>query len=617
MAFGLGLAFAALVLSIVTRLLVWAMPRGATGSPWVDFGLAWGSLSADFLLLSAIVIVLAFLKNRDGVSSWSSFGTGVCIFASLIIILLSVANYASIAAMNSPFDFGWLRYLNGRDMETVGAMGRSVLTPKKIALYLILAIIVPVCCVIAAKRFQTRLTPWHLLFCLAPLLASSLIASALTAGTPDPLRDRARRSVPLIEILQNNLFPSATLRMFNGDTGPFQGHGAEVKSDEFSARSPGTASPCCPSMNIVHITIDSVARKSLSRDTVLKNKASLPNFARLYQSGISFSAAYTNRPTSDAALAIMALSRYPSHWAKRTKERSYVALDGASLPNLLVSNGYQAAHFMSGQADYGGSADIMRRWGFSKVKGSRDIPCGPDDKALIAVYSHNGDHCTAKAAADWITQESRSPFYFWLWLTNPHTPYFNSDDQWRKTRLDNQERHRIALRETDAAIGQILAVLDQKGLTEKTIIIVSADHGEAFGEHGYIFHATAIYEEQVSIPMIFVAPNLQRGVVNDTPVSLLDLAPTLAWQIGLTAPPEWKGTSFFAPIRPERVYFNSTLGGRMAGFREGQYKYLMSEDFDFPLRYDLSIDPDEQHPLILKGPEAKRVAAHVGAFLKN
>ena len=105
-------------------------------------------------------------------------------------------------------------------------------------------------------------------------------------------------------------------------------------------------------------------------------------------------------------------------------------------------------------------------------------------------------------------------------------------------------QHFVALYEgelswTDAQVGRILARLDELGLRERTLVILVADHGEEFFEHGGIGHRRTLYEELVAVPMILRLPGkLPAGVRVSEAVSTLDVVPTVLELVGLARSPE-------------------------------------------------------------------------------
>jgi len=111
------------------------------------------------------------------------------------------------------------------------------------------------------------------------------------------------------------------------------------------------------------------------------------------------------------------------------------------------------------------------------------------------------------------------------------------------------------IRYADDGIGEILHYLDERGIGENTMIIVTADHGEAFWEHGLPLHTTNVYDEAVRVPLIFHYPQRwsDRKWVEGQ-VRLIDLFPTVADLLGRTVPAQCEGSSLLGFIEgDERI----------------------------------------------------------------
>lgn len=109
-------------------------------------------------------------------------------------------------------------------------------------------------------------------------------------------------------------------------------------------------------------------------------------------------------------------------------------------------------------------------------------------------------------------------FFGWLFFFSPHAPYLGEGD--RRTRYQN------ALAHTDRQLGRVLDHLRATGRLDRTIVIVTADHGEEIEEHGKRGHGTTLYEESIHVPLVIRIPGVPGGQV-DTPVSIAHVLPWL------------------------------------------------------------------------------------------
>ncbi len=157
----------------------------------------------------------------------------------------------------------------------------------------------------------------------------------------------------------------------------------------------------------------------------------------------------------------------------------------------------------------------------------------------------------------------------------------------------------------DRQVAALLARLKQNGLADNTVIMYSTDHGEMLGNHG-LWYKNSMFEESVGIPLMIRGPGIKPGVVK-TPVSLLDLYPTIIQCMGRTQSPQdvsLPGRSLLdiagEPYDAERAvvseYFGSACvsGGFMV--RKGRFKYIHYVA-TAPQLFDLKTDPSELHDL--------------------
>jgi arylsulfatase A-like enzyme len=159
---------------------------------------------------------------------------------------------------------------------------------------------------------------------------------------------------------------------------------------------------------------------------------------------------------------------------------------------------------------------------------------------------------------------------------------------------------------TDRQIGRLLDGLREMGRFEDALIVVTADHGEEFLERRTIGHGATLFEEVLKGPLLVKLPHhprQARGVVRNTPVGLVDVAPTILDSLGLPAPPEISGRSLLAEgigaEPPARPVFGETDRGR--GKRSvlvGNLKLIRHVPTGRDSLYDLASDPEERFDLL-------------------
>jgi choline-sulfatase len=205
------------------------------------------------------------------------------------------------------------------------------------------------------------------------------------------------------------------------------------------------------------------------------------------------------------------------------------------------------------------------------------------------------------------TSLTRAPFFAWFHFMDPHDKYQSHEDgpHWGTHSRDLYDEEVFY---TDRWIGTLLDFVASQPWGARTVIVVSADHGEAFGEHHEYRHGHELYEELVHVPLFFVVPGRAPRTI-DVVRSQIDLVPTIVELLGQTPGAELRGQSFAAEL----------LGGEAAPARdvvcdlprddwndrrrsilhEGWKLIAFGDDTRFEL-YDLGADPGEQTDLFWK-----------------
>src|SRR5262249_8714844 len=98
----------------------------------------------------------------------------------------------------------------------------------------------------------------------------------------------------------------------------------------------------------------------------------------------------------------------------------------------------------------------------------------------------------------------------------------------------------------DEQLGRLLGELRGQGLLDNTVVIITSDHGEAFGDHGHFGHGSSLHLDSTCVPLVILAPGAPAGRVVDSPVSLRDLPATVVDQLGLRAGSPFPGRSLAA-----------------------------------------------------------------------
>ena len=246
---------------------------------------------------------------------------------------------------------------------------------------------------------------------------------------------------------------------------------------------------------------------------------------------------------------------------------------------------------------------------------------------------------TFAKAAQWLARNRDKRFFLFLHTFQVHSPYAPperyrdlfpipdpdtraSHERWR----DDYDRE---IRYTDDELRRLVGRIEELGLAEHTVFIVTADHGEAFLEHGFLEHGARLQEEVVHVPLLLWGPGIPVGRRIAAPVAHVDLLPTILELLGIPRPPWLEGRSLAGVLRgtePESALANRAL------FSETRTKLALTAErrpVDFPVPaflvrvgsrklarypdgaggfryelYDVSSDPEERHDLLPADPDA-------------
>jgi arylsulfatase A-like enzyme len=334
--------------------------------------------------------------------------------------------------------------------------------------------------------------------------------------------------------------------------------------------------------NVVLISIDALRADHLGAYGY--RRATSPSIDRLAARSLLFTDAYAQAPkTTDSVPSIMT-GAYPSNIprdytnAKRREDGGYeLSEDARPLAVLFKASGYATA------AGTGFRLDQVAR-GFETFETGH-----PTQTALRFLETTN------------------VPFFLWLHYAEPHIPYArHKEHDFGASPVDRYDGEIAA---ADAQVGKVLRALEEHELTKTTIVIVTADHGEEFLEHGGTSHTRKLYRELLHVPLIVQVPGTQARRVKG-PVELVDIVPTLAELTGIElADGAFDGESLLADERPkDAVAYAEDLRAKTGEIAKralfnGRYRLIDDRVNDRIELYDDKKDPREQRELALKRPD--------------
>lgn len=301
-----------------------------------------------------------------------------------------------------------------------------------------------------------------------------------------------------------------------------------------------------------------------------------------------FANAYAARPSTASSMLAMFNSRYP------VLPFSETTLNAPTVAELLAGVGFDTAAFVYSPnvlRSLSVTADIGPKRGFETLWfGESETP----ETALTASAE------TVDATLAWYAERSDNPrpFLLWVHLFNPHSPYQSHGGADHGTAA---ERYADEVAYTDAEAARLIRGL---GGEEGLAIVVTADHGEAFGEHNTVHHNSTVYEEQIRVPL-WICP--AREPVVHPPVSLIDIAPTLLDLLGQEPPTSFTGRTLLLPERGPTPVFSLVEfpWGPVRAVIMGPWKLIAHRQDNVVDLYNLAEDPGETRDVSREFPDVR------------
>lgn len=359
-----------------------------------------------------------------------------------------------------------------------------------------------------------------------PLRRTSLVAFASTVGTVTSLLCACEQRNP-------DTSPAPALRVSAAAT---KGSAVAAAAPRAIKASPVAANSAREPLNVLFLTVD-----SLRADMPWTGypRAIAPNLSSLAKQGVVYPRAYSVASYTAKSIAVMLSGRYPS-----SLYRTGQFFTAYSDANLFVTELFQKAnvHTLSAHAHLYFDRGKNLNQGFDvweMVKG-------------LTFDAETDNHVTSDKLTDLAisllgeTKNTTGSFFAWFHYMDPHDQYVKhagTPDFGKK----NRDRYDSEVHYTDQHIGRLLEFAKQQPWWSKTAVIISADHGEAFGEHGMYKHAFEVWDVLTRVPLVVVAPGVTPRTIDERR-SHIDLAATFADLLGVPLP---SGTTLGHSLLPE------------------------------------------------------------------
>ena len=355
-----------------------------------------------------------------------------------------------------------------------------------------------------------------------------------------------------------------------------------------------------PRPNVILVVLESVGSKQILQQKGFDPKLT-PNLAQLSQNSVIFDSLYTTFPGTVRAHLTLETGGLTITWGSVFRELVYSFL-GPTLPRNLKQHGYQTGFVTSGDLHYENMDVYITDIGFDYLFEAGQLSKSEREQHYLHSWGVQEEvlHDRAITWLDSVTTEGE-PFFLQLLTVATHHPYSTPDSYSAPFEGDGrQPRYWNALHYTDTVLGRLIDDLEKRELLEDTLILVTGDHGQAFGQlhERNLTHKNYLYEENVKTFLMVSSPVIRHPttlpLVTDRIGSLGDVMPTL---LALTDDPSVSAPGqnlFSSNYTPRPVFFHKNAHPELWGLRDGQWKFITKKIGEESELYDLESDPDEQ-----------------------
>lgn len=368
------------------------------------------------------------------------------------------------------------------------------------------------------------------------------------------------------------------------------------------------SAPSGPTDTVVLIVIDTLRADHVGAYGY--TEATTPTLDDLAERGAVFTDATTPQPVTLPAVASLLTGRWPHHHGVRDNAGFVLPDDATTLAEAFGARGWRTAAVV-------GSAVLRRETGVAQGFDTYDDAFGgpypvhdPSYASLASQMAGDRRRATtvtdrALALADELGDD---PAFLLVHYFDVHA-YYDPPPAFAARHPGRPYDGEIAY--VDAEIARLLA-----GLADRDpLVVVVADHGEGLHEHGETEHGFLLYQSTLHVPVILAGPGVPAGLRRDEPVSLVDVAPTLASMFRLEGRFDGIAWDWAAPGPTDRTLHAETFRtllsydwSELRALRRGSHKYIHGPRDE---AYDLAADPRELSPVSPPPPLVDAMRAHV------
>jgi phosphoglycerol transferase MdoB-like AlkP superfamily enzyme len=557
-----------------------------------------GSFS-DFLYVTGYVLlfIIAILLTKNIKTRKLIYWIFLCF--ALFSTLIAFTNITTVIYLGKPFTYQWLYYsgfLGSLDAKLALRENLSVsivvnLIAYSLTLLIVASVLHRAYQFVSLQKYFKYITLSLLCFALAVLFIQAYkIEETWTKG-----QSENAITAMIYSTVKSNSNSSFYSSKIPANTPPFNPIQSSVIEEPFPAVKNDQVK------NVLFIVLESAG--AVYFDGYGATYKLSPNLNRYANKALMFDQMYAHAPATNRSLVSILGSIYP-YLSYKSLTQEAPEVEHPTLSSVLKTEGYRTSFFSSSDLRFQNCMQFLAHHGFDTIEDFSTIKCAKEFQLESGNYSEgNGidDMCLADRLESWIDEDTTKNFFSMIWTVQGHYPYFfaNEEEDFGVSNY-NFNRYLNCLKHNDELIGKVMQVLEEKGLASTTLVIVTGDHGEAFGQHKQYGHGTALYEENLKVPLYFINPTLFRGERKSDIAGMKDLATTTLSLLGINPPLKWQGRDLLNTHSNEAFFF-APWSDYLFGYRKDNMKYIFNESQNTVEIYDLCTDPNEKINLFHDG----------------
>jgi choline-sulfatase len=367
--------------------------------------------------------------------------------------------------------------------------------------------------------------------------------------------------------------------------------------------SPAPAPSPPPPNDVLLITIDTARADRFSYTG--SQGPGTPRIDALAREGVGFADAISPAPLTKPAHASVMTGRLPPSHGVRDNGAYRLPESETTLAEVLRNAGFTTGAFV-------GSQVLDARYGFNQGFATYDDKMPASGDSAVLSYAERPGEDVASAAERWLDAQHGGRVFAWVHLFDPHAPYRPPEPE--RSRYPSAYDGEIAY--VDRVVGSLLDSWHARRGLDHTLVIVTADHGEALGEHDEPTHGVLVHDATLRVPLVIRSPGLRLPRPVDAPVSLIDVLPTILGLLHLPPPAGVQGRDLTPLMRGASLAWSRESGyseSLYAEIHHGCAPFQVLRENGFKLvrgsvdeLYDLARDPHELRDVAAAEPQRAR-----------